>query len=251
MPCSLIQHRRGHPETGQKPSSCVWWQTATHVFVLLAALLILGLTPAPAQTLFGGIDLSTFSFDITSYHGGVSGNGLGGDALASGTSNGIGWSIGPTNIFSFETVTTGSFTFAALPSPTDNLHVGIGFTVTFNQPVARLLVAVSNDAGLDSINLGLLPTLTQGVSMIGTQVVLDSPAGGLLMFEGINSLTITHTDINGADGFNFAFHAIAVPEPSTYLLLAAGLMSLAAGCARKRALRPAEHSPLRRDGPET
>lgn len=186
---------------------------------------------------FGGIDLSTFSFDVLAYNTGSQASGLGGDATASGTSNGIGWSISSTNLWSGRTTTNGTFSFAALaPLKTDNLHASKDFTITFATPIAKLLVALSNDGGTDSINFGIAPTLTQGVSFSGTQVILDDAAGGLALFTGLNTLTISHTNTNTLDGFDLAFHAIAVPEPGSYALMLAGLGVIA---VRARAARRA------------
>lgn len=188
---------------------------------------------------FGGIDLSSFDFDVETYVSG-GGSGITGNATASGTSNGIGWSIGPTNLWSGRTTTNDSFQFSVLPGTTDNLHTSIGFTITFLQPIAKLLVALDNDNTTDSINFGVTPTQTQGLTLSGTQITLSTAAGGglaLFEFAGSNTLTITHTDNNGVtDGFDLAFHAIAVPEPGSYALMLAGLGVIA---VRARAARRA------------
>lgn len=188
---------------------------------------------------FGGIDLSSFDFDVETYVSG-GGSGITGNATASGTSNGIGWSIGPTNLWSGRTTTNDSFQFSVLPGTTDNLHTSIGFTITFGQPIAKLLVALDNDNTKDSINFGVTPTQTQGLALSGTQITLSTAAGGglaLFEFAGSNTLTITHTDNNGVtDGFDLAFHAIAVPEPGSYALMLAGLGVIA---VRARAARRA------------
>ena len=190
--------------------------------------------PASALTI-ADIDLNTFSFDITTYSVGSNGSGLGGDATASGTSNGIAWSISPTNLWSGRTTTNGTFDFSALPNNTDNLHPSIGFTLTFAQPVSALLVALSNDNLTDSINFGLTPSDFSGMSFAGTQAVLSSAAGGLALFENVNSLTITHVNDNGVDdGFDLAFHVVSVvPVPAAVWLLGAGLLALA-GLSRRR-----------------
>jgi hypothetical protein len=198
--------------------------------------------PAASALNISNIDLSTFNFDVVTYNTGSFSSGLGGDATASGTSNGIGWSVSPTNLWSGRTTTNGSFHFSSLPNPTDNLHPGIGFTITFNQSIHDILVALSNDNTSDSINFGIAPSDVVGnLHFVGTQAVLDSPSGGLALFTGLNTLTLTHTDNNGSnDGFDLAFHVVsagplsAVPEPSTLLILTAGLGAVSTLRRRKR-----------------
>ena len=156
------------------------------------------------------IDLTTFDFDIVNYNTGSHPAGVNGDATASGSSNSIGWSISPTSLWSGRTITGGNFNFSFLPNSTDNLHPGIDFTITFNEVVQNLLVALSNDGGTDSINFGLVPTDVSDVSVNGTQIVLDNATGGLALFENVNSLTITYTNNNGInDGFDLAFHVVS------------------------------------------
>ncbi|MBL8144491.1 MAG: PEP-CTERM sorting domain-containing protein [Acidobacteria bacterium] len=190
----------------------------------LACLAVCLLTaPRASADTIGDYNLAAFTFDVTAYNTG-GGSGITGQATASGTSNGIGWSIGPTNIWSGRTNTTGTFSFSSLPVLTDNLHVSSAFTVTFDRPIAALLVALSNDNNTgDAINFSAAPVDLQGaLSVSGTQVTQTSPAGGLVLFTNINALTVTHIDNNGqTDGFDFAFHA--VPEPTGLLLLGAGL----------------------------
>lgn len=209
---------------------------ARHLTLALAASLSLAATGAHAAPDFGGIDLAGFSFDIVNYQPGSSPNGAGGDATASGTSNGIGWSISPTSLWNGRTTTNGSFTFAALPAPTDSLHPSTAFTITFTQPIAKLLVALSNDNTNDSVNFGVAPTLVQGLTVNGTQIVLNNAAGGLALFENLHTLTLTHTDNNGiTDGFDLAFHAIAaVPEPGSWALMLGGLAAVGGWASRRR-----------------
>lgn len=202
---------------------------------LMGAGLVAALS-AQAAPVVNGFDLATFDFDIATYSLGSAFNGTGGDATASGTSNGIGWSISPTSLWNGRTTTNGTFGFSSLPVLTDNLHPSGSYTITFAQTVDTLIVALSNDNTSDSINFGLVPTFTSGaVHAVGTQLVLDSPSGGLAWFTNVNSLTITGVNNNGIDdGYDLAFHAIAaVPEPGTVGLFVAGLAGLA-GLTRSR-----------------
>ena len=207
---------------------------------LLALCLLTGLgvaNAAPAPTYFNGFDLSDFSFDVLSYTVGK-GSGIAGSSLASGTSNGIAWKIDtPTNLWSGRTATNGKFAFSALPITTDNLHASLDYTITFEQPIKTLIVALSNDNTNDSINFGIDPSYVRGVSFdsVTHQITLNNARGGLAWFDNVNSLTIHNTNNNrSADGYDLAFHAVAaVPEPETYAMLLAGL-GLMAGVARRR-----------------
>lgn len=173
---------------------------------------------------------SSFSFDVAKYN--YTGSGTNGLASASGTSNGIGWSISNTNLWSGLTKTDATFSFSALPIKTDNLHPSIDFTIEFDSILDSLLVVLSNDNLPDSINFGRIPTSFSGITLDGTQIVLDNNfVGGWAMFTNLGSDKVIHVNTNGvpADGFNLAFHAFpksAVPIPGAALLLGAGLLGL-------------------------
>ena len=181
-------------------------------------------------TLISDIDLNTFDFDVTSI------TGTNPSATAIGTSNGVGWSISPTTYWLARTKTNETFNFSSLPVFTDNLHASGNYTITFDRTVSSLLVALSNDNLTDSINFGLTASDFSGVSFLGTQVVLDSANGGLVLFENINSLTIQNTNTNTLfDGYDLAFHVVSttdVPEPTILWLIGSGLGLI--GFARRK-----------------
>ena len=200
--------------------------------IVLFALLLIG---GSAFSCFASLDPiplitpSAFDFDILEYK--YTGTGIDGKSTASGTSNGINWKIGPTNIYSRETKIDGTFAFSALPGETtDNLHVSSMFTITFDQYIDKLLVLLSNDNLTDSINFSRTPESSSGLTMVGTQVNLLDKTGGWILFSGLNTLTIMHQNTNGVDdGFNMAFHAFpksAVPVPGAALLLGSALIGM-------------------------
>ncbi len=187
------------------------------------------LSTSASAALISDFDLTAFDFDITSITGA-------GPYIASGTSNGIGWSISPTGYWLSRTVTNGTFNFSALPVATDNLHASGDYTITFDTVVGSLLVALSNNDRDDSINFGLTASDSTGVAFSGTQVVLNSTSGGLVLFENINSLTIQNFNNNGiTDGYDLAFHAVAaVPVPAAAWLFGSGLLGLIGVARGKR-----------------
>ena len=145
-------------------------------------------TSAVSAGSISDFDLNQFDFDVINVTG--ANTGVVNNAVATGTSNGIGWTITPTTYWMNRTKTNGSFNFSALPISTDNLHPSADYTITFDQTISSLLVALSNDNLTDSINFGLIASDFSGVSFVGTQVVLNNASGGLVLFENINSLTI-------------------------------------------------------------
>ncbi|MEY4769104.1 MAG: hypothetical protein RL637_1743 [Pseudomonadota bacterium] len=193
---------------------------------LIALLNIVVIDSAIAESI-KDIRLTAFDFDVVHYEVGSDPNGKGGDATASGTSNGIPWTITPTSLWKNRTVIDGSFKFKSLPNATDNLHPSGDYTITFAQKIDSLLVALSNNDTNDSINFNLKPSDYTGTVFSGSQVTLNNKAGGLVLFENIHSLTIHNLNNNGiTDGYDLAFHAVKVtstPIPAGIWLFAASL----------------------------
>lgn len=196
----------------------------TAILTILASL-----SGASQAALISDFDLTAFDFDVTAV------DYTSGSESSSGTSNGIGWMIEGTSYWSARTITNGTFNYSALPITTDSLHVWNSFTITFEQTVGSLLVAVSNDNTTDSINFGLVATDSVGVNFSGTQVVLNNASGGLVLFENISALTINNLNNNGiSDGYDVAFHAVtAVPVPAAIWLFGSALIGLI-GIARRK-----------------
>lgn len=220
-----------------KPSTIFSRGTSALIATFVVALLTIS---APSYaSIFAGLDTADFDFDVTNYNPGT-GNGTSGDSTASGTSNGIGWSIGPTNLFTGRTVTNGTFNFTnggtnILGMSTDSLHTSSDFTLVFDQTIAVLYVALSNDNTNDSINFGMTPDAVQDLTVSGSQLLLATNAqAGLAKFTNINSLTITHTNTNVFDGFDLAFHAQAkdVTAPSAFAFLVLGMLMVGARKSR-------------------
>ena len=184
-----------------------------------------------AAPIVNGFDLADFDFDITGYIN------AGNSSTAEGTSGGIGWDLSPTPLWSGGMVLNGTFSYAIGINSTDNLHPSGDYTITFEQPVATLIVALSNDNLTDSINFGLTPSFAQGVSFSGTQANLNNAAGGIVFFENVNSLTVHNVNNNQInDGYNLAFHAIAavpaVPDTGSLTGYGLALFGMFAGLKR-------------------
>ena len=190
-------------------------------------------------------DLAQFDFEITSLtENGVAVtpgvNQVRTNVIASGTTNGIGWTITPTAYWMLRTLDNNSFNGNILPISTDNLHPSREYTITFDQVIDTLLVALANDNTSDSIDFQMLPTDISGnLSFDGTQAVLGIPSGGIALFENISSMTITNVESNFRDGYDLAFWApstvSAVPVPAAVWLFGTALLGFI-GISRRRNL---------------
>jgi len=191
-------------------------------------LLLFGTTGS--ATLISDFDLNQFDFEIESITGGtLQSNNVQEGATIAGTSGGIDWNIASTSTWLNRTKQDNSFQFSGLPITTDVFHPGDDFTIQFSQTIDKLIVALSNDNKSDSINFQLTPSDFTGMTFTGTQAVLNGPSGGIVLFENINSLTISHVNTNELDGFDVAFWVVSpssVPEPNIIFLIALGMIGM-------------------------
>jgi hypothetical protein len=152
------------------------------------------------------------------------------DTSATGTSNEIGYTLTTiTPYFIPFSNTVGSQLYNDLPSRYDDLHLGNGFTINFNQAIDFLLIALANDNDTgDGPNFGLIPSDSKDVAINGTQISITDIGGALLLYEFTSPVTsITHTNNSLADGFDVSFFAgtnTAVPIPSAVWLFGSGLI---------------------------
>jgi len=169
------------------------------------------------------LDLSSLSFEVDSFAD---------NPIITGTSNGIGYTFvaqGPVYV-PFSTLNN-TRTYNDLPGSYDNIHAGASFTVTFEQPVEKVLVALGNDnATGDGPDFGLPPDTGNGITLQGTKLSIGDIGGALaLLVFDTPTTTLVHTADALNDGWHLSFFAYAptpVPLPGALPLFVAGLCGL-------------------------
>lgn len=207
--------------------------------------LVAALFAAPASALtINDLDLTAQSFDSapdasTAFIRG----GLSLFTAATGVSNGIGFSLTAAGI---RADMSGPQTFNDMPAGNsfNDLHVAFDWTVTFDQAISSLLIAVANDNTPPSdvgVDLGLLATDSLDMLLGGTEYQIVDGGGGLLYYEfstPITTLTATSGTVNWPnEAYDLAFFAnpapAPIPLPASSLALLSGLGILAFGARRK------------------
>lgn len=165
-------------------------------------------------------------FDVTSVT-------TGSNASASGTSNGIGFTLTSEFIWSARTVTDGTYQgFSggsfAIPMPNSDVLHGSNVSIAFAETVQSVLVYVAdNDSGVDTVfDFGIVPEVLSGsVVVSGTAFGASAAEGGLVRLNNVNSNTLFSP--SAADGNDYAIVANPVPEPGSATLMGLGLATLA------------------------
>lgn len=156
------------------------------------------------------LDLSKLTFDVKTFKNDVAT----GKVVATGTSNGIGWTVVANSMYKPLTNMKGHASFNDLPGHYDDLHVGSDFTITFEKPVISVLMALANDNDTgDGPNFKeLSPTdfVDADNPGGGTQVRIKDRHGALFYYYDINGTSLSHVNDNNInDGFDLAFFAFS------------------------------------------
>jgi hypothetical protein len=171
-----------------------------------------------------------------------------GGGTALGTSNGVGWAISPTSIWSSMTYTGENYhgyenesLFTPTLPDSDTLHAsGKSFNLTFDQTIVSALVYLTdNDSACDGqLDFGITPTYVSGhVTIDGTTFRCSSTDGGLVRLDNINSNVLHHVAASSQGGLTFAIVVTPseVPEPTSVAIWSALAFVLAATRRRSAA----------------
>lgn len=157
---------------------------------------------------------------------------------AKGVSNGVGYTYSGGYYGPF----TGTTSFNDMPVTNrtfPDLHVGTGWTITFDDPITSLLVAMRNDnrPGVIGVNFGVVASDSTGTVGAAPDYRVQDLGGALVLFEfGKAVSSVTNLIPSAGDGFDISFFAnpvTPVPLPASSLLLLAGLGGL--GVLRRKA----------------
>lgn len=153
------------------------------------------------------LDLDGLSFDVVTFDKNADSK-----VVATGTSNGVGWTIVANNIYKPLSNIDGGASFNNLPGRYDDLHMGSDFTLTFDRPVTSLLVVLANDNdtgdGPNFQNLTPRDFIDASAPNGGSQVRIDDPGGALFYYYGLDGSPLVHINDNGInDGWDLAFFA--------------------------------------------
>ena len=162
------------------------------------------------------LDLAALSFEINSFAD---------NPRIPGTSNGIPFEfLAASPVFVPFSNLIGSQDYG-LPSNFDDIHAGASFTITFAEPISKLLVALGNDNNTgDGPDFGRLPADSTGITLggtTGTRLGISDTSGALALFEfAIPVTTVVHTEDALDDGWDLSFFAYPVPIPPSIILFA-------------------------------
>ncbi len=170
-----------------------------------------------------------------------------GGGTATGTSNGVGWTLSPTFIWGAITVLNGTYGGYAdgirfdppLPQ-SDTLHIGVEtFDLTFDETIVSALVYMTDNPSPPTdgrIDFGITPTRVSGdVNISGTTFWAGSSDGGLVRLDNIHSNVLSHT-VPGSGGLTFAI-VVTVPEPAALPMLVASVLTTSRWAGHRRRAR--------------
>lgn len=148
---------------------------------------------------------------------------------ASGTSNGVSWTVSGANGDSFyswipatvvngtyQGFTGGNYT-PALPN-TDVLHTfGTDMTITFSQNIFSILFYLKETGGSSTLDFGITPQVVSGAVTINGTKVRGTATGGVVRFSNLNTnnLTSSTSIFDGMDAAWVVESVESVPDTSS------------------------------------